>query len=111
MAAVAVSFFMVGMFIFYTWGQVNNEWHEWYFLWDKSKDLLLLTSIYLVSSKPYKFGLICVVIFATIRFIWQIISYFTGANINNTVAIGWLFITLALIVSLVILKDLVKWRN
>lgn len=111
MIAVAVSFYIVGLLVFHVWGQLDDGWYEVYYIWDKAKDVLLTKGLHLVSPPQYKDGLLCVVIFSLIRFLWQIISYFTGANINNTEVIGWLFIMLAFIAFLMMLKGFVKWHK
>lgn len=109
--AVSLSVYIVGLLVFYSWGQLNNGWYECYYFWDKGKDLFLFISLLLVVDKRYKWAVIPVVLFSIIRLTWQIISTVTGWNINNVQVVGWLFIVLALLCSFMTLKEVLKWRK
>lgn len=110
MIAVSLSVYMVGLLVLYTWGQLNNGWYEYYYLWDKGKDVLLLLALYSVAGR-FKWAVMPVIIFSIVRFVWQIISSITGWNINNVQAVGWLFIILAFPCSFLLLKELFKWHK
>src|SRR5690349_8914072 len=110
MIQIALCFYMIGLLILYVWGQLNNGWSEYYYIWDKGKDLLVFIALYLVA-KRLRWAVIPVIVFSAVRFIWQIISSITGWNINNTRAVGILFIVLAMICSFLTIKELFKWHK
>lgn len=91
----AIGLYIVGMLVFYRWGQLNTNWYEYYYIWDKSKDVLFLIGIYYLVPRWFRLAVVPVIIFSLVRLLWQIISTFTGLNINNTKVIGWLFVILA----------------
>lgn len=106
-----LSFYITGLLIFLIWGKVNGDWADWYYLWDKGKDLLFIICLHLCSSKKYRWVVKYVMFYAAIRFIWEIISTITGVNVNSTEAIGWLFIAMSLVCSYLTLKELLTWRR
>lgn len=111
MVAAALSVYIIGLLILYTWGQFNQGWYEYYYLWDKGKDLLFFIGIHCLIENRYKWAVKPVIFFSIIRFVWQIISSITEWNINNVKIVGWLFIVLALICSFLTLKELIKWHR
>ena len=108
---VAIAVYMVGLLVFYTWGQINTGWHELYFAWDKGKDLILMLGIREILPPKHRSIVTPLIWFSLIRFVWQIISTITGLNINNTEIVGWLFIGAAGVCSYLMLKGFKEWRN
>lgn len=107
----ALAFYIIGLLVFLTWGKVSNTWADWFYLWDKCKDLFFLTCIYLLIEKRHKWIVKIVIAYATIRVLWEIITMIWGFSVNNAVVVGWLFILLASVCSFIILKELFKWRR
>lgn len=107
----AIAVYMVGLLILYTWGQINTGWHDVYYIWDKGKDLLLFIGIYYLIPRSQRNIIVPIIWFSVIRFIWQIVSTLTGLNINNTEAVGWLFIGAAGVCSYLMLKGFKEWRK
>lgn len=99
------------MLVFYTWGIIGTGWHDLYYLWDKAKDLLLFIAIFFLVHKKVRWAIKPIIVFSSIRLIWQIISSLTGLNINNTKIVGWLFIAAATISDYLFIKGLIKWQR
>lgn len=108
--AITITLYLIGLLFFYTMG-VSDEYYSatTYYVWDKLKDVLLLACILLAPRNAP--GLKLVIGFAGIRFLWEIISILTGWNINNTKAVGILFIILIVVISVLLYNDLIKWRK
>lgn len=107
---LGISLYIVGLLVFYTWGQFSTGWYEYYYIWDKAKDLLLVWALYSVVSNRLKWAVLPVLTFSFVRLLWQIISTLTGWDINNVKAAGFLFIGLALVCSFLFLKEFWKWH-
>lgn len=108
--AVTISLYLLGLLFFYTMG-VADEYYSaaTYYIWDKLKDILLLVCIAIAPRNPP--GLKLVIGFAVIRLLWEIICIITGWNINNTKAVGILFILLIIVIFCLMYNDLIKWRK
>lgn len=110
MIALAICVYMIGLLILYTWGQLSDGWYEYYYLWDKCKDLLLVSALYYCAGR-LRWAVLPVVLFSIIRLLWQIVSTITGLDINNTKAVGILFIAMAFTCSFLTIKELLKWHK
>lgn len=108
--AIAISFYLLGLLTFYTFGILEVwYWTPAYYLWDKTKDVLLLISI---SAAPRNApGLKPVIAFGCLRLAWEILSVITGWNINNTKAVGILFMALIILLCLLLYKELLRWQR
>lgn len=111
MIAVALSVYIIGLLILYTWGTLNQGWYEYYYLWDKGKDTLLVMAMYCLAENRLKWAIKPVIIFSIVRFLWQVTSSITSWDINNIKVVDYLFILLALICSYLSLKELYKWHK
>lgn len=111
MPAIAISVYIIGLLIMYTWGTPNTWWYEYYYLWDKGKDLLIFIALFYAVNKKMKTAIKPVIFFSSARFLWQIISSTADKDINNIIAIDYLFITLAFICSWICIKELIKWHK
>lgn len=108
---LSLAFYIIGLLVFLTWGKINGEWADWFYLWDKCKDLFFITCIYLLIDRRHKWIVKVVAVYATIRVIWEITTMISGWNVNNAAAVGWLFILLSSICTFLTLKELLKWRR
>lgn len=108
--AIAVTWYLIGLLTFYTLGIIEKPiWPVAYYVWEKTKDLLLISAI---AAKPAKTPYIkSVYVFALLRLIWEIVSYTAEWNINSKKAVGILFIILAITITYVLCKELIKWER
>lgn len=110
----AIVFYILGLFVFYFIADYQyKEWKEIYYLWDKTKDVILWVAAYqlLKRLRPY---LLPVVIFSIIRVLWDLTAWIISEDINNTKVIDWLFILLPLSIIWIYLNELrqcqrLKW--
>lgn len=109
MIAAAIAWYLIGLIVFYTFGQLSVDyWHDLYFIWDKAKDVFFLGAIYqLVRGRTVKY----VLIFSIIRLIWEIFSSISGVSINNEKSVGVLFLILAIICLVILLSEYTKWQK
>ena len=110
---ITMAWFLIGLVVFYTMAtfpslQYNN-WSHTYYIWSKANDMLLAVTI-LFRPKQYRI-IIPVIFFMGIRFVWEIISIITGVSVNNTKAIGILFIILSCVCLLIIIKEAIRWQR
>lgn len=90
----------------------NRGWHEVYYLWDKSWNILLFYTLYQLSYKWIKVLPLVCLIFAVIRLIWHIITVTFKVNINHPVAVNMLFAILVLSgVILMVVELRKKWSK
>lgn len=108
--AVSLAVYVIGLLIFYVWGIFNQGWYEYYYLWDKGKDLLIFIALF-QPDKRLKTAIVPVIVFSLIRFLWQLISSVTGLDINTPKITDYLFTLLALVCSYLTLKELLKWHK
>lgn len=109
---IAILWYLLGLMVFYTAATFPyfhyNTWSYSYYLWAKASDILLLLSL---RSRPKNSSEIFpILIFAGIRFAWEIISLITGIKVNDTRVIGILFIILILLCLFIIIKE-TRWRK
>ncbi len=108
--AISMSFYLIGYLIFASCATFGIQyWVTGYFLWDKAKDVLFLTSIY--HAPKNSTSLMPMILFAGARFVWEIISAITEWNINNTKAVGFLFMASALTIGIILWQELMKWQR
>lgn len=114
---VAIAWYIVGLLIFLLWMVVektggNNKWPDYYYIWDKAKDVLLIAAIYFLIEKKTRWIVLPALIYSIIRLIWEPISMMTGIGINNSMAVNILFLVLVTGVSTLLLKDLQeRWKQ
>lgn len=97
MIKITISFIVIGLIVFtsmatFDYGIYSEHWGRSYALWDKGKDCLLLYLAWDLSYKKYGNLLLPLFIFMILRLVWDFISWGTGLSINNTKAVGVLFI-------------------
>lgn len=102
MTAIACCFILVGML--YCYADLPG-WQKWYFIWDKTKDVMLLASLTLLAPKAYRRIPLFTLIFVSIRLIWDIIVEITGIYINHPLAVNILFIILLMVCVTAVLKE------
>lgn len=112
---VAVIWFMAGSLFFTILGSNDNPvWDGVYFTWDASRDLLFVLAAFDLIPKVNRWFLKPVIVYCSIRLLWEIIDLITGigneAMVDKVSNIGFLVLTVG--VSLLLLKDLVnRWNR
>lgn len=95
---------MLGLLVFYHIADFSQtDWKNAYYLWDKSKDLILISAIYFLTKRQR--SVLVIVMFSAIRFVWELIADISKLDINNTIAINWLFILCLVAWILVMIKE------
>lgn len=93
MSRLLIALIVVGLLVFTGLAMFQFEgWVRAYGLWDKAKDFLAVLLIYDLSNKRYAKLFKPVLILLFIRLGWEVISWITGVNINNSYVVGGLFI-------------------
>ena len=118
---IPLLFFFFGIVVFYNYADFEKPvWGDIYFMWDKTKDVLLIGTIFYllkivsVQNRVFKTVLVIsksVFIFALIRLAWEVISLVTGIDINRRVIIDIIFILFILVWVWPLLKILWQRRN
>jgi hypothetical protein len=106
---VAISLYLTGLLMFYSFAAFEITYWSWlYYGWDKLFGCsALLWYVVLIHTKE-KHLVKPVFVFSIIRFLWEIMSYFTGVTVSNEIAIAVLFILLIAVCLYLFIKDL-KW--
>lgn len=89
---------ILGLFIFNLMGLIgSHEWETIYYLWDKSvgAGFLIWVLLYNFCTKDKKWMIKPVMILAAVRFVWQMLVYFTGWDINNQWWLALFFVLLS----------------
>lgn len=103
-ASFSLVFYMLGLLVFYHIADFSQtDWKNAYYLWDKSKDLILISAIYFLTKRQR--SVLVIVMFSAIRFVWELIADISKLDINNTIAINWLFILCLVAWILVMIKE------
>lgn len=111
--ALCCFYALLPFLVFYSMEAVHNrDWHEVYYLWDKSKDCLLFFTLYRLSYKWAKGLPLIALNFSLIRLLWHIITVTFGITINHPVAINTLFaILVAAGLILMVIELRKKWSK
>lgn len=94
-----------GLMLFYTAGVFDENSYGWdvtYFVWAGIADggVLVWVTIYHTVKPPiYKGFIVPVFIFSCIRLGWEVLSFVTGAPINDPVVVAVLFLILLMAVT------------
>jgi len=112
LTGIFIALFIIGILIFLTKADFSKEgWTEAYFLWDKGKDILALFLLLLLKKK-FRLYISLILGLATIRFIWDIIAYSLGMDINMQPAITMLWEITVVIILFLSIKDLLRlWKR
>jgi hypothetical protein len=108
---IAIAWFALGLLTYYTMAYAGAGWYVYWYLWDKGNYVLLFLSLCYPVNPAFRYVFRWLTVFATIRFIWEIISLTTGKNVNNTRIMALFFMVLIGIICAIIIKELVKWRK
>lgn len=116
MIKVFIVGYLVGLLVFYTFAAFHLPiWPIVYYLWDKSVGGSVMGwAVVYKYAKEYRVYTAYVLLLATIRFIWEIISLLTRLSVNNSWGVAVLFIVTVLITSVFILRKdtrLNKWLS
>lgn len=111
-AAIVAYLFMAGMLLFLTLKVVPNDIpvYKAYYLWDKAKDLLFLFCL-LLFCEPLRRFLFVVLIYALIRFLWQIFITITNEDINDIRWINATWLTLASYMTYLSIKEMLNRKG
>lgn len=112
LTGIFIALFIFGILIFLTKADFSKEgWTEAYFVWDKGKDILALFLLLLLKKK-FRLYISLILGLATIRFIWDIIAYSLGMDINVQPAITMLWEIVVGIILFLSIKDLLRlWKQ
>ncbi len=88
---------ILGLFVCNLLGLFTRAWEQIYFYWDKSAGagFLVWMVLYYAVSRDRKWIIRPVLILAVIRFIWQVIAYMKGWDINNEAWLALFFVLLS----------------
>lgn len=111
-AAIAAYVFMAGMLLFLTLKIVPNDIpvYKAYYLWDKAKDFLFLFCL-LLFCEPLRRFLFVVLVYALIRFLWQIFITITNEDINDIRWINATWLTLASCMTYLSIKEMLNRKG
>ena len=109
----ALLWYIIGIVSFLTYANFGGAvWPEIFYVWDKVKDVLLFAAAYALCPAKVKPFVRPVLIYAVIRFIWEIISAITGVTINDHRAVNTLFLVMAVVVAVLLIKDIeARWNK
>lgn len=112
LAYISIAWILAGLLIFLSHAQfkIVSVWSNMYFLWDKSKDCLLLATIYyaIPTVRPF---ILPVWIFLLLRLCTEIVISATGWNPNNQIVITVHFMTCSGVIVYLTFKQLLKeWK-
>lgn len=98
---------VLGLTIFNTMGLLNKQWTIGYFIWDKSVGcgFVIWMALYFTAPKNVKWMVRPVLLLSIIRFIWQILAYWQGWDINHQWWLALFFIILSLSAAYLTLKE------
>lgn len=93
MSKLLIAFIVVGLLVFTGLATFHVDgWIRSYALWDKGKDVMAVWLIYDLSNKHYAKLFKPVLVLLSVRLGWEVVSWITGININNSYVVGVLFI-------------------
>ena len=108
---ISISLYLTGILIFLTIADFENvNWIKGYYLWDKTKDTLLISSIYYLLPK-YRKSIKWAVIFSLVRVGAEAGAWIFGLNINGNHLVSSLFTVLVTIFIVLLLKDFPGWQK
>lgn len=84
------------------------QWFHVYWLWEKSKDVLLAYTLYKLCYRHIKQIPLFVLIFTIIRLIWHIITVTLGISVNHPMFINILFVILVTACVFLMTRQLIK---
>lgn len=111
-AAIAAYVFMAGMLLFLTLKVVPNDIlvYKAYYLWDKAKDFLFLFCLTLFCE-PLRRFLFVVLVYALIKFLWQIFITITSEDINDIRWINATWLTTASYMTYLSIKEMLNRKG
>jgi hypothetical protein len=96
-----LAFYLMGSFSYY------HALPDWLYYWWATfcgGSFLSWTVIYVLMPLPHRHNVASIVLFSAIRFLWDVISYFSGLSINNGQVVAFLFLILIVVMSVLTLK-------
>lgn len=112
---LALSGYILGMITWYTSAIFGyyNDWVWAYYWWDKlfGASVFAWLTIYFCLDKMRKRIVLPLVLFLIVRFVWDIISYFTGVSVNNEWGVAALFLALIGVISYYAFKQFQKIKR
>jgi hypothetical protein len=109
MIFIAIGWYITGLMIFLTTGLLDyNGFYPYYYLWDKAKDVIFLAAILRPIPFKERWAVKPILIYAIIRFVWEIIVTVTGWKINDVKAMAILFLAMLAVCLYLMVTDLRK---
>lgn len=104
---ITIAVILIGLWIGYVSADYyDGRWMEYYYLWDKGKDVLLLLIPVQFVSKKLKIILCSMVVFFLVRFVWQMFAIRDYATASRPSIIFLLYILEMIMVLGIILWEL-----
>lgn len=109
---LAITAYLVGLLVFYTRATFDIPMWAWtYWIWEKGCSHSVL-SIYIIYKLSHEKRLIAPVLaFTFIRFLWEIVSAFTGIYSNNQWVVAGLFMVLVVVIGYLCFRKESKLTN
>lgn len=106
----AAAWYFIGMLTFYQFADFSTPaWAKWYYLWDKTKDVLLAAVIGYSINWGSSFKIIFY--FCLIRLLWEVAALIISADINDSRVIDWLFLVFLTMWFYTMLNEVRKWQK
>ncbi len=110
-AISALLFYLLGVMVFLTAADFSIiHWVNAYYVWDKLKDVILITAIYALLPK-YRKSIRWALGYAMIRVGWEVAAWIMELDVNGKKAVNSLFLVLATAVVVLVVKDLKEWQK
>ena len=101
---ILITGYLIGIMFFYSVAVFElPKWAFIYYSWDKLLDggVFAWAALYDLSKQPIRPVIKPIFLFSVIRFLWEVVSYFTGVSINNEWVVALLFLILLCVIALI----------
>jgi uncharacterized Tic20 family protein len=107
MIKAAMLAYLFGLLAFYVLARFGVDVWDWgYYIWDKAAGgSVLVWWALMKSNNRYRKQIKMVLMFSMLRFVWEVVSFFTGLSVNNVVAVSVLFIVIVTVISYLCLHE------
>jgi len=112
MVKFAISLLLVGLLVFYPLHTLDIPYlANLYSIWDKAVLLAVWVVLYRRSKKHEERSIKWVCVLLSMREAWEIISAFTGWNINNKKWCGAMFMLIVIYCITVLISESKRWNT